>query len=219
VNAPFVESGRIRAIGEYRSVRTMLRVIRSAVEEGADWRALLDALRGQTQAIWGALPEVEKRRFLRHLRPYWDIHRHRIPQESHQVLRSLITSGRLMVQKRRYRSICAQGAGFVVESSSRDLVCRDEFDAVFDCRGLWTDLLKSGNSLVQSIIDEGLGMPDTLHLGFCCADSGRVINVSGDDKPALYTLGSLRRGELWETTAAREIRIQAATIAWAIVRE
>jgi uncharacterized NAD(P)/FAD-binding protein YdhS len=128
-------------------------------------------------------------------------------------------SERLMVQKRRYRSICAQGAGFVVESSSRDLVCRDEFDAVFDCRGLWTDLLKSGNSLVQSIIDEGLGMPDTLHLGFCCADSGRVINVSGDDKPALYTLGSLRRGELWETTAAREIRIQAATIAGAIVRE
>jgi uncharacterized NAD(P)/FAD-binding protein YdhS len=34
----------------------------------------------------------------------------------------------------------------------------------------------------------------------------------------LYTLGALRRGELWETTAVPELRAQAARIAAALTR-
>jgi uncharacterized NAD(P)/FAD-binding protein YdhS len=82
---------------------------------------------------------------------------------------------------------------------------------------LWTDLLRARNPLVQSILDMGLGETDALRMGFRCDDSGRLTSVQRESSPAIYTLGSLRRGELWETTAAREIRIQAARIGHAIV--
>jgi uncharacterized NAD(P)/FAD-binding protein YdhS len=35
----------------------------------------------------------------------------------------------------------------------------------------------------------------------------------------LFTLGPMRRGELWETTAAPDIRLQAARLADVLLRE
>jgi uncharacterized NAD(P)/FAD-binding protein YdhS len=199
------------------SVRTMLRAFRGAVRRGADWRMLLDSLRCETPRLWGQLSDVEKMRFARHLRPYWDIHRHRIPRESWGVIQALIESHRLKVSRRRFRSIHRDTADLVLVSSHAGIVFTERVDSAFDCRGLWTDLLRARNPLVQSILDLGLGETDTLRMGFRCDDSGRLITVRRKSAPALYTLGSLRRGELWETTAAREIRIQAARIGQAIV--
>ena len=199
------------------SVRGMLRAFRGAVRRGADWRMLLDSLRGETQRVWRQLPDAEKRRFVRHLRPYWDIHRHRIPRESWDVLQALMKSRRLTVSRRRFRSIYRDAADRVLVSSHGSMAFEERFDSVFDCRGLWTDLLRARNPLVQSILDEGLGEIDALRMGFRCDDSGRLTSVQRESSPAIYTLGSLRRGELWETTAAREIRIQAARIGHAIV--
>jgi uncharacterized NAD(P)/FAD-binding protein YdhS len=206
-----------RCVRECSTVRGLVRIFRECVERGIEWRTLLDALRSETQAIWGSLSDIEKRRFMRHVRPYWDIHRHRIPRESHQVLRDLISSGRLAVHKRRFVAMKQGERGFVVESTYRGARCYNEFDAVFDCRGLWTDLLKSGSPLVQSIVEQGLGRVDSVRLGFACDQTGRLIGSTKSDEPVLYTLGSLRRGELWESTAGREIRIQAAEIAARVV--
>jgi hypothetical protein len=42
------------------------------------WRAAVDELRAATPELWCALGDEERRRFLSHLRPWWDVHRHRI---------------------------------------------------------------------------------------------------------------------------------------------
>jgi uncharacterized NAD(P)/FAD-binding protein YdhS len=208
-----------RALSECSTVRDLVHTFRECVARGAEWRPLLDAMRGETPRIWGALSNVEKRRFVRHVRPYWDIHRHRIPQESHQVLRELMASGRLAVQKRRFVSASQSERGVMVESRCRGALCREEFDVVFDCRGLWTDLVKQGSPFVQSVITQGLGQVDSLRMGFVCDSTGRLLGSAPNTGAALYTLGSLRRGELWESTAARELRIQAGQIAASVVRD
>jgi uncharacterized NAD(P)/FAD-binding protein YdhS len=57
-----------------RTVRGLLRLIRSQVKAAADkginWRAVVDSLRPVTQNIWRSLPIDEQRRFLRHVRAY-----------------------------------------------------------------------------------------------------------------------------------------------------
>ena len=41
----------------------------------------LDSIRPKSGPIWASWPERERRRFLRHARPYWEVHRHRMAPE------------------------------------------------------------------------------------------------------------------------------------------
>lgn len=84
-----------------KTIRALMHLVRQqaqkAVEQGQDWQAVIIALRPITQSLWQTLSVSEQRRFLRHVRPYWDIHRHRIPQESAQLLDQLISKGQLVL--------------------------------------------------------------------------------------------------------------------------
>ena len=68
-----------------RDARALLRSfrlhVRKAAQRGFDWRAVVDALRPEAEAIWRRLSLVERRRFERHLRVHWERHRHRAPQQ------------------------------------------------------------------------------------------------------------------------------------------
>jgi uncharacterized NAD(P)/FAD-binding protein YdhS len=59
-----------------------------AKQQGIDWRGVIGGLRPVTAQIWQPLPEVEKRRFLRHLRPYWEVHHHRLAPQIAQLIGS-----------------------------------------------------------------------------------------------------------------------------------
>ena len=60
---------------------------------------MLDALRPNLRRLWRRLPYAQRRRFLRHLRPYWDIHRHRMAPEVASLLDKLQLEGRLTFQR------------------------------------------------------------------------------------------------------------------------
>ncbi len=62
------------AQGRLRALREGLEM---AAEGGLDWRDALASLRVHTASIWQAWPLCERRRFLRHLQAYWEVHRHR----------------------------------------------------------------------------------------------------------------------------------------------
>src|SRR5690606_6828408 len=53
---------------------------------GGDWRSVVDGLRPYNQRLWQSWPAREKRQFLRHARPWWNIHRHRLPPDLHAGL-------------------------------------------------------------------------------------------------------------------------------------
>lgn len=65
-----------------------------------------------------------------------------------------------------------------------------------------------------AVLARGSARRDSLGLGFATHPDGRL--VSADELPA-WTLGQLRRGELWESTAIPEIRDQAAELAGSIL--
>jgi uncharacterized NAD(P)/FAD-binding protein YdhS len=59
------------ASGLLRRVRHAVAAARAA---GRPWENIIDALRQQAGAAWGTLDWTERRRLLRHLRTYWDVH-------------------------------------------------------------------------------------------------------------------------------------------------
>jgi uncharacterized NAD(P)/FAD-binding protein YdhS len=66
------------AVGYLRAVRQHTRRLE---RDKIDWREVVASLRPVTPRLWRALPDAEKSRFLRHLRPYWEVHRHRLAPE------------------------------------------------------------------------------------------------------------------------------------------
>ena len=69
----------------------------AAERAGPGWRTAVDGLRPHMQALWGRLPDAERRRFLRHARPFWDVHRHRIAPRAAVQLGEAERRGQLRV--------------------------------------------------------------------------------------------------------------------------
>lgn len=68
---------------EMRQLARHLRgTIQHYVESGGDWRSVINALRQYIPALWNQAHQQGKRQFLRHVLPYWNVHRHRV---HHQI--------------------------------------------------------------------------------------------------------------------------------------
>ena len=202
-----------------RTVRGLLRLIRTqarlASADGSDWRAAVDALRPVTQEIWQSLPLVERRRFLRHLRSYWEVHRHRIAPEIADVLADLVEEGQVRIyagRVTRYREREAF-AEVTIRQRSSGRVKTLRVDRMINCTGSENDCRCIDDPLLTSLFSQGLARPDSLFLGLDVDKYGGLIDASGTASEALYALGPMLKGCLWETTAVPEIRVQAAQLA------
>jgi uncharacterized NAD(P)/FAD-binding protein YdhS len=170
--------------------------------------ALVKSLRGGFQERWQALGTLGQRRFLRHVRPYWNVVRHRLPPDANVQLRRELRSGDLTV-------IAGRAMGTPEEGDLRIQTATDEvagsgFDLVFDCSGHRPD---SSSLLARSLIDGGLVRVDPHRLGLAVAPDGAVVDPSGARRYDLFALGPLGHGSLYEITAVQEIVSQAAAMA------
>lgn len=59
-------------------MRAVLQEVKLRAQAGQDWRDVLNELRPHTKNIWLQWTNVERKRFVRSIRPWWDIHRHRL---------------------------------------------------------------------------------------------------------------------------------------------
>ena len=78
------------------SVRALWRWLRRRGAE-VGWRAAVDSLRPYSHPLWQSLDGEQQRRFLRHARPWWDVHRHRIAPEVAATVARMVGEGRLEV--------------------------------------------------------------------------------------------------------------------------
>lgn len=188
--------------------------LHTAREGTGDWRPAVDGLRFQVSSLWGRLSEADRATFLAEDAGAWNVLRHRMAPSSAVVLRELEHAGRLV-----------HGTGQV--SSAEPLprgglrVRLDDGDAidvgwVINCTGPRHDVRTLGNPVLDDLLrsrDEGaLAVPATAGMGVRTRD-GRLVDENGDTDAPLWTLGALRRGELWESTAVPEIRAQALALA------
>ena len=202
-----------------RTARGLLRLIRNqahlATVEGSDWRAAVDALRPVTQEIWQSLPLVERRRFLRHLRAYWEVHRHRIAPEIADVLADLIDDGQVRIyagRVTRYREREGFAEVTIRQRNSRTVKTL-RVDRMINCTGSETDCRCIDDPLLASLFSQGLARPDSLFLGLDVNKYGGLLDSTGRASEGLYALGPMLKGCWWETTAVPEIRAQAAQLA------
>jgi uncharacterized NAD(P)/FAD-binding protein YdhS len=175
------------------------------------WRAAVDGLRPHSIALWQGLTEAEQRRFLRHLRPWWDVHRHRIAPEVAARIEAMRASGRLGILAGRIARV--EGEEVTIARRGGGTLAR-RFAAIVNCTGPEGDIKRVDDPLIRHLLGSGRARPDRLGLGLEVDGSSRV--AGSGDSPALYALGPLTRGNFWEIVAVPDIRGQAAAVAHAI---
>ncbi|PTL82040.1 FAD/NAD(P)-binding protein [Vitiosangium sp. GDMCC 1.1324] len=218
VHRPGVVAGPAVSLSEPLRVRSVLRALRRearSMREGADWRGVVDALRPMTASVWRGLPEPERRRFLRHLRSFWDVHRHRMAPGVYDVLQQLRIAGVLRIHAARVRSFQVTEEGWVIarvraRGFEREATFRVQH--VINCTGPDASIGR-GHPLLRGLLESGLVRSDALGLGLATDAEGALLDAEGQPSGVLFTLGPLRRGDLWESTAIPEIRAQALGLA------
>jgi uncharacterized NAD(P)/FAD-binding protein YdhS len=187
--------------------------IRTAEANGFDWRSVIDAFRPHTERCWRALPEAERRRFLRHVRPYWDVHRHRMAPQAAERLWDAFRRGQLVRRKGRLMAIAEDGPDLVLSYRSRDGRMHNLHAAhVINSSGPQFDVNRLDHPLVASVLQQGLARPDPLGLGLEVTSDFRLVGRDGASSPGLLALGPIALGGCWESTAVPELRSQCALV-------
>ncbi|QFS49932.1 FAD/NAD(P)-binding protein [Nostoc sphaeroides] len=198
-----------------KSVRHWLRRLRAEVEiaatQGYDWRAVIDSLRPMIQKIWQKLPTEEQQRFLRHLTPYWDVHRHRIAPQVANVVIEMLDSAQLTISAGRIREYQALPDGVAVTVCQRKTQTNNILHVrrVVNCTGVAADYRRSPHPLITDLRSQKLIRPNAIGLGLDTDTHGALYTADGNVSTLFYTLGTPRKGDLWETIAVPELRGQA----------
>jgi uncharacterized NAD(P)/FAD-binding protein YdhS len=201
------------------TLREQARAFRSATlalrEKGADMRDVVDAMRPYTSAVWQGLAEADRRRFLRRYARYWLINRSRMAPEAAGWIDELRREGRLRVVAAAVVSVDDEGGRLAVGLRPRGGGKLETLhvDAIVNGAGPSDSPFRADSPLYSQLRESGLARPHPLGLGIDTGPGGAVLGADGRPSETLYTIGWLRRGELWESLAIPELRDQAAALA------
>lgn len=174
-----------------------------------DWHAAVDGLRPVTNALWEALDPQQRQRFLSVGARRWDRMRHRVDPSLHAWLDKRCRDGTIAVHAGTVTGARDCDRGIEVTLSDGSAITAA---AVFNCTGAASNVRTSADPLVMNLRATGALRPDPLDLGAETTADGRLC-----PDLAIWAIGPLRRGTLWECTAVPEIRCQAADLADAVL--
>ncbi|VVC76626.1 hypothetical protein AQUSIP_19490 [Aquicella siphonis] len=173
-------------------------------EAAPDWRSVVNAMRLQIPDLWSEMSWADKKQFIRHLLPYWNIHRHRVPVSVAEILKNLIArkqlhilSGRVLAAEKEMVHIKMRQTGEL-----RDIA----FQWLINCMGPSLTSQPETGSLAHNLLSRGLAVQDPLQLGFVTSPSGALIDAEGRASEQIYTLGPPAKGMIWECGSVPEIR-------------
>jgi uncharacterized NAD(P)/FAD-binding protein YdhS len=201
------------------SARRLLHAVRELTDDvqrrGGDWREAITCVRSLAPTLWQRLPTRERQRFLRHARPYWDVHRHRLPQQTLAKLDQLQLDEKLHVHAGRLVNFELVGEQIRVSWRTRGSSDVETLlvDRVINCTGADYNPVRSRDRLMRSLLGQGMAAPDSLGLGLRTGAHGAVIDSRNRPATNLYYIGPMLRADHWECTAAQELRIHAERLA------
>jgi uncharacterized NAD(P)/FAD-binding protein YdhS len=185
-----------------------------AAARGVDWRGVVDSLRPITADIWRSLGPADRGRFLRHLRPYWDVHRHRLAPVVADRLDALRAEGFLRVLRGRVTGmqLGTDRVETIIRTGRGTQVMPLTVQRVINATGLPT-VREADSRLVQALRRRTLARLDAFAMGLDVAETLALRDPNGRAIPGLWALGPIVRGVFWECVAVPDVRVQAHAVA------
>jgi uncharacterized NAD(P)/FAD-binding protein YdhS len=189
--------------------------VRQSIANGGDWRTVVDGLRPFTVDIWQRMSLEDRRRFLRHARPWWEVHRHRMAPQVADRIEAAQLSGQLRILPGRIVGYNTSGtqAEALIRLRGEQEPTTLPIARVVNCAGPSADYDRISHPLVQSLMGDGTAQPDKLRLGLDVTGTGALVNRSGAISRRIFAVGPVTKGTFWEMTAVPDIRRQAELLA------
>lgn len=173
---------------------------------GGGWRGVMEGLRPVTAGLWFKADAQTRGRWLRHLRPWWDVHRHRIPAHVDEAMKQFQAAGRLTIVPGRIERIEADADGVALHRRARDGSAPSPITGqwLIDCTGPGHAALE--DPLTGPLIKAGRARLDPVGMGLDLDAGGRLLAADGAPDARVFALGPPARAAFWETTAVPDIR-------------
>lgn len=224
-NFNFQYNSPLNEISENKSLLDLVNIIRKELKRlksfGISAEPLIDTLRPKTQKIWQNFTVSEKRFFMKKLRHFWGVARHRIPFVSYDYIQKerienklQIMAGKLIDLREENNSVTAE----ILDKKSNSIL-KSSYSIVINCTGPETNINLTKNELLIQLKSEGLIKQDQLKLGLEVNDLFQIIDEEENPQEQMFAIGNLLKGKLWESTAVNELRLQAEQIALQIIKQ
>lgn len=211
--------------GAASTVRSQLKAFReysrTLTDQGRDWREGFAILRPVTASIWLAYTDKERRRFLRHVQPFWDTHRHRLAPVIAAQFNAALNSG--TVRTFAGRVLLCEDTGDEVRVSlqlrGQQKLQIERTQYVINCTGPCSDPRRVDSELVAQLLNKGLIRTDALGLGIDVAPDCAVVSADGQVSRNLFYIGPWLKAAYWEATAVPDLRVIASRLASRIMQD
>jgi uncharacterized NAD(P)/FAD-binding protein YdhS len=203
------------ALGIYQKLHQAIE--RSDLEE-RDWRGVIDSIRPITNQLWERFPMNEKRRFLSNFLSWWNVLRHRMPQESFDLVTDLQSSGQLQLMPGHVLHLSRDQSRFTMcikQRGSEESHCFST-DTIINACGFNYDIAESGSPFLMDLRDRELIEISPLRMGIRTDGAYRAHGLAYG---RIYALGPLLFGERLESTAVPELRQQAKECAQIVLND
>jgi len=197
----------------------LLRAMRAEVARadlrGRPWQNVIIGFRPHVQVVWQQMTFAERQRFFRHLRPWWEVHRHRMAPETAERIDRLTRAGRLRVMAGRIEDVFARERDVEVHIRRRGATEAETLRVarVINCSGPKADHALYELEFVRNSVARGHARTDTHGLGLDVDPSCALLDRSGRSSGRLFAVGPVTRGTFWEITAVPDIRRQCGALA------
>lgn len=201
------------------SVLNYSRILRGIIKRTkCDWRDVIAAIRPITDKLWLRLNRCERSRFLRHIQPYWDIHRHRVAPDSFDVFKASCASRQVKPFAGRIQSfsISDDHLSLLIKPRSSESAIEIEVHRIINCTGPNTNLELVNEPLINQLKDSNLALQDEHKLGLLVNDDLTLENELPEGGASLSYIGPMLKAKYWEATAVPELRKYAAELAASI---
>jgi uncharacterized NAD(P)/FAD-binding protein YdhS len=209
--------GGVRAKTIFKKIRAK---VQQLCDSGHDWRSVVDGVRPHTTNLWRALSSGERRKFLTRLRPYWEVHRHRMAWGVAERFHALVNQGLVRILAGSVASAQADddGVRLYVRERGEERLLEIPAAWVLNCTGPAASNSAESNPVIGSLLIHGWLQPDEHSLGLETTADGNAMDAHGRAASDLFVVGTLRKPAHWESTAVPELRNQAASVADLVLR-
>jgi uncharacterized NAD(P)/FAD-binding protein YdhS len=191
------------------------KMTRAAQQHGGDWRSVVDGIRPITQELWQSFTLPARRRFLRHARTWWDVHRHRIAPEVEEFIAGAISSRQLMIVAGKVQSVERSDRTALVTFRPRGCSTIETMEVarIVECTGINPIPHNTSNPVLRSLFDSGFARIDSMGIGLDVTSNCALLDASGEASTRIFAIGPLTRAAFWEIVAVPDIRDQCHRLA------
>jgi uncharacterized NAD(P)/FAD-binding protein YdhS len=191
--------------------------LKKHLRKGSSAGSFVASIRPFTASLWQQLSITDKLAFMRHLKHYWSVSRHRMPEEAAHKIEQFQNEGRLKVIKGRIQSCQVQDDRLLIELKQHTELTQLHTNLIINCTGPVSDMLQSQLPLYKKLLQQNLLPIDPVLKSISSDKNFRIPLNTATPHNALFGIGPVLKGTFWETTAVAEIKEQAESIARQIV--